>query len=127
MSGFLISAFVLLFSGVAAFAQAPETAQEGGDFTFKRVAPPSAGAGKRITVQIDPNEEIFRITPGAAPRLPGDPPPQTANGLPPGASPGVPSLPSAMRQEHNAAGIFSTIQVCDQPVCFATGELNSLS
>ena len=91
MSGFLLSAFVLLFSGVAAFAQAPETAQEGGDFTFKRVAPPSAGAGKRITVQIDPNEEIFRITPGAAPRLPGDPPPQTANGLPPGASPGVPT------------------------------------
>ena len=80
----MIAVLVLFFSGASASAQNLETAQEGGDFTFKRVTPPSSGAGKRITVQIDPDEEVFRITPGAAPRLPDDPPPETANALPSG-------------------------------------------
>lgn len=91
MSGFMVIVAFFLFSGMAAMAQTPGTAQEGGDFTFKRVAPPASGAGKRITVQIDPDEEIFRITPGAAPRLPGDPPPETANEIAAGPSPRVPT------------------------------------
>lgn len=72
-------------------AQSPATAQEGGDFTFRRVAPPESGAGKRINVQIDPEVEVFRITPGAEARRPGDPRPEAAAQLPPGLVPDVPS------------------------------------
>lgn len=89
--GTAVTLLILLLSAVSAVAQAPSTAQEGGDFTFKRVAPPTSGASKRITVQIDPDAEVFRITPGGAPRLPGDPPPDVANAVPPGASPNVPT------------------------------------
>lgn len=63
----------LFFATAQGGAQTQPTAQAGGDFTFKRVAPPNSGTSKRITVQIDPSEDIFRITPGAAPRRPGDP------------------------------------------------------
>lgn len=72
-------------------AGAPRTAQAGGDFTFKRVGVPGAGAGKRITVQIDPNAEVYRITPGSQPRRPGDPRPEAALALPPGLVPDAPS------------------------------------
>ena len=58
-----------------AAAETPVLQQEGGDFTFKRVGVPQA-AGKRINVQIDPDAEIFRITPGSEPRRPGDPLPE---------------------------------------------------
>lgn len=68
----------------------PATARVGGDFTFRRVAPPKAGGGKRITVQIDPDAEIYRITPGGAPRRPGDPRPEAAVELPPGIIPAGP-------------------------------------
>lgn len=81
----LVLAFAVL--GSAAAAETPATAQAGGDFTFKRVGvPDGAGPGKRITVQIDPNDEVFRITPGAAPRRPGDPRPDAATQLPPGVA-----------------------------------------
>ena len=60
-------------------AQTPETSQAGGDFTFKRMAVPGKDqVGTRITVQIDPDAEIYRITPGAEPRRPGDPLPEVA-------------------------------------------------
>lgn len=72
-------------------AGVPRTAQAGGDFTFKRVGVPGAGAGKRITVQIDPNAEVYRITPGGAPRRPGDPRPEAALQLPEGLVPAAPS------------------------------------
>lgn len=65
--------------------------QEGGDFTFRRVAPPSGNGGKRITVQIDPNASVYRITPGSEPRRPGDPRPEAALQLP---LPAVPSVPT---------------------------------
>lgn len=65
--------------------------QEGGDFTFKRVAPPKSATAKRITVQIDPEAEVFRITPGSEPRRPGDPRPEAATQLPPGLIPDAPS------------------------------------
>jgi len=76
--------FILFLFGFASivFAQTPETAQEGGDFSFKRVAPPTSDAGKRITVQIDPDEEVFRITPGFTSRRPGDPVPDVSAALP---------------------------------------------
>ena len=61
-----------------------QTLQEGGDFTFRRVGVPESGSGPRIKVQIDPNAEVFRITPGAEPRRPGDPRPDAATALPPG-------------------------------------------
>ena len=66
----MVAGLWLVFCAVAA-AETPETAQAGGDFTFKRVGPPGAGAGKRIKVQIDPDAEVFRITPGSQPRRPG--------------------------------------------------------
>ena len=78
-------------SAIAQPASKPATAQAGGDFTFKRVAPPASGAGKRITVQIDPDAEIYRITRGGEPRRPGDPRPEAALSLPPGLIPEAPS------------------------------------
>ena len=82
----------LMGSGVSVpflHAQTPEIV--GGDFTFKRVAPPGSSSSKRITVQIDPNAPVYRITPGAAPRLPGDPRPKEAFDLPEGVVPEAPS------------------------------------
>lgn len=42
------------------------------DFTFRRVAPPGAGTGPRITVQIDPAEQARRLAtfPDVRPRAP---------------------------------------------------------
>lgn len=71
------------------YAQSAENV--GGDFTFKRVAPPDGGSAKRITVQIDPNAPVYRITPGEAPRLPGDPRPKEAFDLPEGVVPEAPN------------------------------------
>ena len=65
-------------------AVAAEQTQAGGDFTFKRVGVPKASGAKRITVQIDPDAEIYRITPGFEPRRPGDPRPEAADRLPDG-------------------------------------------
>lgn len=83
-----------LMAGPQALAQSktpPRAAQAGGDFTFKRVGVPGTDAGKRITVQIDPEAEVFRITPGSEPRRPGDPRPEAANQLPPGLVPEAPT------------------------------------
>ncbi|MEM7719105.1 MAG: lytic transglycosylase domain-containing protein [Pseudomonadota bacterium] len=79
------------FGATSLAAQSTAPAQSGGDFTFKRVAPPSAGSGKRINVQIDPDVEVFRITPGAEPRRPGDPRPDAATEAPPGLLPSAPT------------------------------------
>ena len=78
-------------AGSASAVTPPATAQVGGDFTFRRVAPPKTGGGKRITVQIDPDAEIYRITPGSTPRRPGDPRPEAAAQLPPGLVPSGPT------------------------------------
>ncbi len=70
---------VVCFLPLILQAETPDTGQAGGDFTFKRVGVPGNDtAGKRITVQIDPDEEIYRITPGSDPRRPGDPLPEVA-------------------------------------------------
>lgn len=84
-------ALFALILGFASPVLAQNTKQEGGDFTFKRVAPPQNSSSKRITVQIDPDEEIFRITPGEAARRPGDPPPEAATQLPAGLVPDTPT------------------------------------
>lgn len=83
-----------LVLGLVVFAPAvPAETEEkiGGDFTFRRVAPPEASSGPRIKVQIDPTEQVYRITPGRAPRLPGDPRPKEATVLPEGVVPDTPS------------------------------------
>jgi len=63
-----------------------EQTQAGGDFSFKRVGVPQASGSKRITVQIDPDAELFRITPGSEPRRPGDPRPEAALQVPAGVA-----------------------------------------
>lgn len=68
-----------------------QTSQVGGDFSFHRVAVPKSGDGNRIKVQIDPDEAVYRITPGSDPRRPGDPRPDAATQLPPGLIPDGPS------------------------------------
>ncbi len=88
---FAAFSIALMFSAGPLASQSPSTAQEGGDFTFKRVAPPSAGSSRRITVQIDPDAEIFRITPGSEPRRPGDPRPEASAALPPSLVPSAPT------------------------------------
>lgn len=75
----------------SAAADLPKTAQVGGDFTFKRVGVPGKDAGRRIKVQIDPDAEVYRLTPGSDPRRPGDPRPDAALQLPPGVIPDAPS------------------------------------
>ena len=87
---------LVAFAGFFATSTAPgsvmaQTTQAGGDFTFRRVAPPSGSDGRRITVQIDPEAEIFRITPGSEPRRPGDPRPEAATQLPESLQPSGPS------------------------------------
>ena len=78
--------------GVSAVpAQAQEASKVGGDFTFRRIAPPESNSAKRINVQIDPNAEIYRLTPGEEPRLPGDPRPKEATELPEGVVPTAPT------------------------------------
>ena len=88
-----IRRFALVIGCLAgsAVAETPPTAQVGGDFTFRKIAPPEKGLNKRITVQIDPEAEVFRITPGSEARRPGDPRPEAATQLPPGLQPAVPS------------------------------------
>lgn len=75
---------VALLVSLAAGAARAEDDGTGGDFTFRRIGPPPSGAKKLITVQIDPEAEVYRITPGSAPRRPGDPRPEAATRLPPG-------------------------------------------
>jgi len=57
-------------------AFAPAQDQRQGDFTFRRIAVGESGVGRRITVQIDPEEQAARLA--AAPRVPQTPPPATA-------------------------------------------------
>ncbi len=71
--------------------QTDQTERVGGDFTFKRMGVPGTGAAKRITVQIDPDAEIYRLTPGGDPRRPGDPRPEAAFQLPAGSIPAAPT------------------------------------
>ena len=85
----LLAIYMVLVS--SALAETPRTAQEGGDFTFKRVGVPQKGSPKRINVQIDPDAKVYRITPGSDPWRPGDPRPEASTQLPPGLIPEGPS------------------------------------
>jgi len=84
----------MAFLAAPVWAELPETAQQGGDFTFRRVGVPDASETGRITVQIDPDQNLFRITPEGTARRPGDPRPETALAVP--ALPGglVPAEPT---------------------------------
>jgi soluble lytic murein transglycosylase-like protein len=68
----------LLGIGVAAAIAGPLQAEGAKpaypDFTFRRVAPPTTGAGPRITIQIDPEEQARRLAafPDVTPRTPAD-------------------------------------------------------
>ncbi|WP_096785025.1 lytic transglycosylase domain-containing protein [Rhodobacter sp. CZR27] len=82
--------FALAMPGLAMAELTPADA-----FTFRRVKPPSSGAAKRITVQIDPAEQARRLAalPKVQPRKPEAPKPPAQPFLPdagaaePGPSP----------------------------------------
>ncbi|SPH24638.1 Soluble lytic murein transglycosylase [Defluviimonas aquaemixtae] len=78
----------LLGAGAAAAETAP---QPYSDFTFKRISAPSASGSKRITVQIDPEEQARRL---ATPQLPPPENPIPRGGAAPGLLPAAPSGPS---------------------------------
>ncbi|MCX7888760.1 MAG: lytic transglycosylase domain-containing protein [Rhodobacteraceae bacterium] len=61
------------------------------DFTFRRIGPPKPGAGKRITVQIDPAEQARMLAAVMAP--PENPIPR--GGVASGIGPAAPALPGA--------------------------------
>lgn len=88
ITGFAV--WIALVPGVDQHAWA-QTVAEANDFTFRRVAVPQGQVAKRITVQIDPDAEIYRLTPGSDPRRPGDPRPKAATQLPAGLIPDGPS------------------------------------
>jgi soluble lytic murein transglycosylase-like protein len=60
------------------------------DFTFKRVGVPKSGAGKRITVQIDPEEQAAFLAASAAAAAAA-----RANPLPPIPDPGTATAPGS--------------------------------
>ncbi|MEL5878023.1 lytic transglycosylase domain-containing protein [Cereibacter sphaeroides] len=70
----------------------------GGDFTFRRVKPPGGGAGKRITVQIDPAEQArwLAALPKVEPRKPDAPDPAVP-------APSAPAVPGALWPEPGPA------------------------
>lgn len=81
----IFALLVGLLVPVGAFSQenSSKEAAAGGqaaqsNFTFRRVGVPPSSGGKRITVQIDPNADIYRITPESDPRRPGDERPEAA-------------------------------------------------
>ena len=93
----------LLLTVLAGPALAVDAAPGGTGFTFKRLVPPPAGTGRRITVQIDPEEQA-RVLAAAAvapqmsrprPAVPASPAPPAATGsfdwywsiVPPGRGP----------------------------------------
>lgn len=87
----------VLWAGLAAAEAPAKTAANGyPDFTFKRISAPKSsvatpGTGaKRITIQIDPEEQARRL----ATRLPPPEHPIPRGGAAPGLLPAVPSQPS---------------------------------
>lgn len=81
-----VALMLSVLAGPAAAMDAPPSPAAPG-FTFKRVAPPASGAGRRITVQIDPAEQArvlaaAPVLPPLRPRpaLPDRPPPAAATG-----------------------------------------------
>ncbi len=82
--GFALPGILALVIAGSVDAQTPSDVS---DFSFKRVTVPSKGVSKRITVQIDPDAEVYHLTPGSSPRRPGDPRPDSATRLPAGLLP----------------------------------------
>lgn len=86
----LILAGVILAGPLAAPAQ---TLLGQDDFTFKRIKAPSAGAGRRITVQIDPAEQARRLA--AFPKVDREKEAAPFAALPPPPLGPVPSAPAS--------------------------------
>lgn len=84
-------ALILSLALITPAAALAELAPGPTDFTFRRVKPPGATPGKRITVQIDPAEQARRLAalPKVEPRKPTDPEtlPPVAEGGPLPATP----------------------------------------
>ena len=101
-------------------ARAETSPQPYPDFTFKRLGPPEAGSRRRITVQIDPEEQARMLAsvmfpPAAAPDVPGAelPAPPAATGsydwywsiVPPGIAPPPGRFETALAAlDHDPAG-----------------------
>lgn len=65
LTGALLIGLVAASVGVPASAETPPSFEE---FTFRKVAPPTGGAvGRRITIQIDPEEQARRLAPPKPP------------------------------------------------------------
>lgn len=80
-------ALALAAGGVAA-----ENAPSGyPEFTFKRIGAPQSGSAKRITIQIDPEEQARRLAAGP---LPPPEKPIPRGGAAPGLRPAAPASPS---------------------------------
>lgn len=84
-------AAALIAGAILPFAHdsAAQTLPEIDDFTFRRVKAPGAGVGKRITVQIDPEEQARRLA--ASPKVDREKEAESAAEAPPpagGATPG---------------------------------------
>jgi hypothetical protein len=84
-----------IIAAIAAFAAVPAKGTEGDpqtypDFTFKRIAPPTSGTSRRITVQIDPAEQARMLT--AVMPKPDNPIPR--GGAAPGLTPSPSGLPA---------------------------------
>ena len=69
----ILTLMAAIFAPVALLADDPPPFP---DFTFKMGKPPKSGAGKRITVQIDPSDDAV-----AAPTVPADEPAAPAKGV----------------------------------------------
>lgn len=74
---------LILAAPVPVPAQTLPDGQE--DFTFRRVKPPGATGGKRITVQIDPAEQARRLAVSARPEPLADTPPPAPGPVQPAA------------------------------------------
>ncbi|MEM9583414.1 MAG: lytic transglycosylase domain-containing protein [Pseudomonadota bacterium] len=68
----VLSLFALLISAGDPVLAGSHKPAFGGDFTFRKIKPPSSGAGNRITVQIDPEEQakIAAAAPVEKPKAP---------------------------------------------------------
>jgi hypothetical protein len=80
-------AAVAVAAVLAVKAQAETVPSPYPDFTFKRISAPKPGVGKRITVQIDPEEQALRLAAG----LPAPANPIPRGGVDPGLVPDIPS------------------------------------
>lgn len=91
-AGLVLAAGIAVAETPAAVTAAATGVNGYPDFTFKRIGAPAATAAKRITVQIDPEEQARRLASGP---LPPAEHPIPRGGAAPGLEPAQPAQPSA--------------------------------